>query len=103
MALGFKGRFSSEQIRAYQKRLLTILFPTAPFLYDQRQTELIPGHAHTVISSSNMTSFLDTRRWFMVFSAFMVIFVIATTYVWYAHHHDIGHVVRQLDVKTLRV
>jgi|GEM_PF-5378440 len=103
LVLGFKGRFTPNQINAYKKRMLNILFPTSPFLYDQRQTELIPGHASSVISSSGIHHFLDTRRWLLVTLGFMSVFTMITTYFWYDYHRDIGVVTHQLDRKTLRI
>ena len=102
LVLGFKGRFAEVQMNSYKKRLLNILFPAAPFLYDQRQTELIPGHTNSVISSSGTYQFFDTRRYILVTLGFMTVFTVVTTYFWYDYQKDIGHVTHQLDRKTLQ-
>lgn len=103
LVLGFKGRFTVNQMNSYKKRMLSILFPTAAFLYDQRQTELIPGHASSVINSSGAHHFLDTRRWILATLGFMTLFTVVTTYFWYDYHKDVGLITRQLDMKTLRI
>ena len=103
LVLGFKGRFTANQMSSYKKRMLSILFPTAAFLYDQRQTELIPEHATSVISSSGTHHFLDTRRWIFATLGFMTVFTLVTTCFWYDYHKDIGVVTHQLDRKTLRI
>jgi type IV/VI secretion system ImpK/VasF family protein len=103
LVLGFKGRFTASQMNLYKKRMLSILFPTAAFLYDQRQTELIPGHASSVISSSGKHHFLDTRRWILGAFGFMILFTLTTTYFWYDYHKDVGIITHQLDLKTLRI
>ncbi len=103
LVLGFKGRFTESQISAYKKRILAILFPLAQFLFDQRQTELMPGNMNSVISSANSHHFFDTRRWIHFMTGFFIIFTIITTYFWYAYHKDIGIIIRQLDSKTFNI
>ena len=104
LSLGFKGGMVKEDAKQYQKKLLNILFPAAPFLFDQRQTELMPGTERSLISTApSFFRFLDTRRWILTWLLFMLIFVIITTYFWYYFHKDISYVIRELNLKTLRL